>query len=75
LLTGVEACNSWRRGADSAHWHGGEEASRPRSGQAGDNNGTYGFRIDDSPPIATIADLTAAGNVASGNGTPDFRVD
>jgi len=39
------------------------------------NNDQYGIRIQKSPPIAAVADLTAAGNVASGNGTQDLRVD
>ena len=45
------------------------------SGNTSDNNITYGFRVDDSPPIAAIADLTGAGNTATGNGTADFLVD
>jgi parallel beta-helix repeat protein len=37
-------------------------------------NGRYGFQVLHSPPFATDADLTAAGNTASGNLGGDFRI-
>jgi len=37
-------------------------------------NGAYGFDVRLSPPFATEADLTAAGNTASGNVQGDFLV-
>ena len=41
---------------------------------AANDNGQYGIRIQNAPPIATTADLTAAGNTATGNGLDDLRV-
>ena len=38
-------------------------------------NREYGFRVQKSPPVASVADLTGAGNVASGNGIADLRAD
>lgn len=35
-------------------------------------NGSKGIAVTDSPPIATVADLTGAGNTATGNGTDFF---
>ena len=40
-----------------------------------DDNGGFGMRVHDSPPIATDADLTGAGNTATGNYRGDFFVD
>jgi len=40
-----------------------------------DDNGRFGIRVRDSPPIATPADLTNAGNTASGNPAGDLVVD
>ncbi len=39
-----------------------------------DGNGEYGIRVKKSPPIASAADLMAAGNTASGNTRGDFLV-
>ena len=38
-------------------------------------NGAYGFWVQGTPPFTTPADLTVAGNTASGNTLADFRVD
>lgn len=38
-------------------------------------NVQYGLRVRRSSPVTTVGDLLAAGNVASGNGLADFRVD
>jgi hypothetical protein len=40
-----------------------------------DDNGRYGTWVKTSPPVASVADLTGAGNTASGNGSGDLRVD
>jgi hypothetical protein len=37
-------------------------------------NGGWGFRVEHSPPIASVADLENLGNAASDNGAGDFRV-
>ena len=39
-----------------------------------DNNSEYGIQVKKSPPIATVADLMAAGNTATGNAIADFLV-
>lgn len=41
---------------------------------AADDNEQYGIRVQKSPPITSDADLTAAGNTATGNGIQDLRV-
>ena len=38
-------------------------------------NGAYGFWVQGKPPFTTPADVTAAGNAASGNTLADVRVD
>jgi parallel beta-helix repeat protein len=44
------------------------------TGNGADANAQYGIRIQKSPPVASTADLTGAGNTATGNGISDLRV-
>ena len=44
------------------------------SGNGANDNGQYGIRVQKSAPIAAVADLTGAGNTATGNGLLDLRV-
>ncbi len=41
---------------------------------AADDNSKYGFRVQKSSPISSVADLLGAGNTATCNGIADFRV-
>ena len=44
------------------------------SANGANSNGQYGIRVQKSAPIASVADLTGAGNTATGNGLLDLRV-
>lgn len=44
-------------------------------GCTANGNRSAGFRIEESSPFATVADVLAAGNTASGNGDADVLVD
>lgn len=44
------------------------------SNNTANDNGQYGIRVQGSPPIANVADLTGAGNSATGNTLDDMRV-
>ncbi|MEW6272968.1 MAG: right-handed parallel beta-helix repeat-containing protein [Thermodesulfobacteriota bacterium] len=44
-------------------------------GNVASGNGHSGIRVQASPPVASVTDLTNAGNAATGNGKADFRAD